>query len=89
MRWIFIPLLAILAGCSRAPTPHEKEQIDRALDAFGFHNGRDYNFPIPAFICDKNDAYRFTFTAENRDGKTVTGQACAGLFFKGWTIRID
>ena len=90
MRWIALIAAGLfLTSCSRAPTPHEKEQIDRALRNFGFTNGRDYNFPIPAFICDKNDAYRFTFKAENSHGETVTGQVCAGLFFKGWTVRTD
>ena len=87
MRIASILLIALtLTGCRNASL-HEAQQIDRALQSFGFSNGRNYVFCL--LCCDKNDAYRFSWTAENGRGETVSGQACAGLLFKGWTVRVD
>jgi hypothetical protein len=89
MRNIFLPcaIALLLLGCNRAPTDTERAQLDRALHNFGFTHGRDYHFAM--FACDQHDAYRFVFTAENSSGETVTGQLCAGMFFKAWTVRVD
>lgn len=77
-------LIFALSGCSSAA--ELEADVDRALRNFGFANGRNY---VRCFLCcSKDDIYRFVWTAENRDGRTVTGQACSG-FFKGWTVRVD
>lgn len=76
----------LVAGCGGPPPPQTKEQIDRALRNFGFKSGGNYQSCW--LCCGEDDVYRYTFTAKNLHGETVTGQACAG-FFKAWTVRVD
>lgn len=58
-----------------------------AVEASGFANVTITDRAILA--CGENDAYRFRWRGENVAGKQVEGQACAGWFFKGWTVRIE
>ena len=58
----------------------------RAIEDSGFSNVViDGNVFL---ACDSGDAYRLGWHGTNRDGHPVQGQACAGLFFKGWTVRL-
>ncbi len=41
------------------------------------------------WACSKGDSYHSGFTAKSPAGKQVSGTVCAGLFFKGSTIRFD
>jgi hypothetical protein len=42
-----------------------------------------------AFACSKDDTYHTGFTAKSPNGSSVKGVVCAGLMFKGSTIRFD
>ena len=39
------------------------------------------------FACGKDDVYETGFEATNPHGKRIKGVVCAGLFFKGATVR--
>lgn len=58
-----------------------------AMEAFGF---KEVRIVGPIFLgCDKNDTIRIQFEAIAPGGQRVKAQACGGLLFKGWTVRID
>jgi hypothetical protein len=42
-----------------------------------------------AFACSKDDTYHTGFRATSPTGAKVKGVVCAGLLFKGSTIRFD
>ena len=62
-------------------------QAKAAMEAFGFKE-IELIGPI-LFGCDKNDVFRIEFKAISPGGSRVKAQACAGILFKGWTVRID
>jgi hypothetical protein len=68
------------AGCT------DPETATRVLDDAGFKNINADGFA--PFDCGENDVYRTKFTAQNQNGKTVSGAVCAGLP-KNSTIRFD
>lgn len=79
-------LLLALAGCMG---PDEaRTEAKRAVEDMGF---TDVVVTEPGFfICNQdNDAYRWRWRGRNVQGKEVTGQACRGMWFKGWTVRIN
>lgn len=39
--------------------------------------------------CGRDDAYRMRWKGTSSNGKEVHGQVCAGLMFKGWTVRLE
>lgn len=58
-----------------------------AVEAWGFTN---VAIGQPAFFgCGQDDVQRLPFTATDVKGHAVKGIACAGMFFKQWTIRLD
>lgn len=76
-----------VATGGHVPTSDERAaEVRGAAAVYGLRNVRDIYACI--LCCDHNDTIRLTFMAETADGKTVQCQACAGLLFKGWTIRV-
>lgn len=39
--------------------------------------------------CSEDDVFHDKFTAKGPTGRRVSGAVCAGLLFKGATIRLD
>jgi len=83
--WKVLPWLFLLCGACN--TENYRADMVRVLDSHGFTNGR--NFKPCFWCCTKGDTHSFTFTAENHRGNTITGQICANIFFKAWTVRLD
>lgn len=81
MKKILILFVALLAACTR---PDESE---KALAGAGYRDIKMRGYSM--FGCSKDDHYHDKFTAVDLDGHQVSGVVCAGLFFKGMTIRID
>lgn len=71
-------MLLALTGCTQG------DKTTKLLKMEGYSNieitGYDW------FSCSKDDTYHTGFKAE-KNGKTVEGVVCAGMFFKGSTIR--
>lgn len=76
----------LLAGCM-GPEEASRE-AQRAVEDSGFTS---VVITGPGFlICNQDsDAYRYNWKGKNVQGKEVTGQACRGMWFKGWTVRIN
>lgn len=78
-----IVLLAVLAlaGCT------DPNNAYRVLSNSGYTNisvgGYDW------LNCSKDDFYHTSFYATSPSGQSVNGVVCAGLFFKGSTIRLN
>lgn len=68
-----------LGGCT------DPQGAKEALSAQGFSNIEITGYKM--FMCAENDVYSTGFVAKNVNGQTVKGTVCAGLFFKGSTIR--
>lgn len=72
---------AVLAGCTQS------DDAVRVLESAGYTevalNGYDF------FNCSQDDFYKTKFSAKGPNGKPVSGVVCAGLFFKGATIRLN
>ena len=80
MKKLFIILFAslMLTGCVNA------EKATSLLEAEGYENIEitGYNF----LECSGDDFYHTGFTA-TKNGRVVEGTVCAGILFKGSTIR--
>lgn len=59
--------------------------IDTA-DSHGFTNVQTTGYSW--FGCGKGDLWHTKFTAQNENGKDISGVVCKGLF-KGSTLRLD
>lgn len=74
-------LTAVLCGCT------QPETAQRVLTGAGYKDismqGYDW------LNCSKDDTYHDKFTATGPTGQKVSGVVCAGLFFKGATIRLE
>lgn len=74
-------VVLILAGCTQPD--HARRVLetngykDIALDGYAW------------FECGGDDVYADRFAATSPGGQKVAGVVCAGLFFKGATIRFD
>lgn len=70
-----------LAGCTQ---PNNAQAL---LESQGYTDVRitGYNW----WSCSDDDTYHTGFTAKGPTGKTIEGTVCAGLFFKGATIRFE
>lgn len=86
MRILLAVLLLLCMSC-RPATEWETAQVTRVLTQDGFTNITVLGFDFFAG-CDSRDAYRIGFTG-TKNGYKIKGAVCAGLFFKGWTIRYD
>lgn len=69
----------LLAGCT------DPQGAKEALGAAGYKDIRITGYSL--FGCGKDDTYSTAFTATGQNGSPVSGVVCAGLFFKGSTIR--
>lgn len=76
---VMITVVAFLCGCT------DPQGAKEALQAQGFSNIEITGYKM--FMCSENDVYSTGFVAENVNGQKVKGSVCAGLFFKGSTIR--
>jgi len=81
MKSVVIFAMALLAGCT------QPEKARAVLESAGYSDIRLDGYGW--FACSEDDTYRDKFTAKGPTGKPVSGVVCAGLFFKGATIRID
>lgn len=76
-------LLASLALCA-CTQPNNAQQL---LEAQGYTDVQITGYRW--FACSDDDTYRTGFTATSPAGKSIKGTVCAGLFFKGATIRFE
>lgn len=81
MKSIALLILLALSGCT------QPENARRVVESAGYTNvvmdGYDW------FNCAEDDIYHDKFRATGQNGKPVSGVVCAGLLFKGATIRLD
>jgi len=73
--------VSALAGCTQ---PDHARQV---LESAGYTEiqmtGYDW------LNCSEDDVFHDKFTAKGPTGRRVSGAVCAGLLFKGATIRLD
>lgn len=81
MRTALLLSAALMSGCTQPETA--RAILERAGYTQIQMHGYDW------FACSKDDTYHDKFTAIGPAGKPVTGVVCAGLLFKGSTIRFD
>lgn len=77
----FISIIAIvmISGCT------DPQGAKEVLEAQGFTDIKTTGYKM--FMCSEKEVYSTGFVAKNINGKTVEGSVCAGMFFKGSTIR--
>ena len=78
---IAITALAALTACTQPVT------AQRILEDAGYSNIQMQGYGF--LECSEDDTYRDKFTAIGPTGRKVSGVVCAGLLFKGATIRLD
>lgn len=71
----------ILSACT------QPDDSRRVLESAGYTNVQTGGYDL--MNCSQDDTFKTRFTAVGPNGKPVSGVVCAGLFFKGSTIRID
>lgn len=73
--------LLLLSGCT------QPDRSKALLEAQGYQDVQitGYNF----WSCSEDDTYHTGFTATSPAGQQIKGTVCAGMFFKGATIRFD
>lgn len=74
-------LAAAAAGCT------QPEHARSVLVAQGYRDVKMTGYDF--FNCSKDDFYHDQFSAISPSGQRVTGVVCAGLLFKGATVRLD
>jgi hypothetical protein len=84
---ISISRLAVVAALSVALSGCTKPQAELSddLQAYGFTNIEITGYD--PLVCGNDDAYATKFEATNTQGQRVAGVVCAGMFFKGGTLR--
>lgn len=80
LRYLLIVVLMMM-GCTDA------EHAITVLKQQGYKNIQMTGYDF--FACSKDDFYHTGFRATTRDNDVVNGTVCAGIFFKGSTIRFD
>jgi hypothetical protein len=80
----FILAATITALCVACTQPDHAKKI---LEDQGYTDVRMDGYDW--LNCSKDDVYHDKFTAKSPAGKKVSGVVCAGLLFKGATIRLD
>lgn len=78
---IAIISLVALTACTQPVTAH------RILEDAGYTNIQMQGYGF--FQCSEDDTFADKFTATGPTGKSTSGVVCAGLLFKGATIRLD
>lgn len=81
MKRISLVLAMLIAGCT------DSNHATKVLQQAGYTNIQitGYNW----MACSEDDLYHTGFAATGPTGVAVTGTVCAGLLFKGSTIRMD
>lgn len=81
MNKLLILAILVLSACT------DQRGAQNALDDMGMKNivtgGYDW------FSCSKDDFYHTHFTADNANGKQVSGTVCSGIWFKNSTVRFS
>jgi hypothetical protein len=85
-------MLALLSGCKVENAEKNLAfgygpQARLAIEAFGFTDVKLVGLAIVG--CGRDDSYRVEFEGTGPRGHHVTGLVCAGIFFKGWTVRLN
>ena len=80
-RIVLLIAFALLAGCT------QPEKAKRLLEDQGYSEVRitGYNW----WACSDDDTFHTGFVGKTPAGRQAKGTVCAGLFFKGATIRFD
>jgi len=79
---LVIAAIALLsAGCT------QPDHALKVLESQGYTDIRMGGYDW--LNCSKDDTYHDKFTAKGPTGKEVSGVVCAGLFFRGSTVRLD
>ena len=77
----FISAIVFLASCT------DPSGAKRVLEDAGYKDVTTGGYGW--FNGDKNDSYKTNFKATSPSGKKVTGCVTRGMFFKGYTIRLN
>lgn len=80
-RLAILLVLFTLMGCT------QKDKSRELLEAHGMTDIEVGGYAW--FGCSEDDEYRTKFKATTATGQRVSGAVCAGLLFKGATIRYD
>lgn len=78
---------AAVVACLSVGGCTEPERAAEVLAAQGYTSIEITGYD--AFACAKDDTYHTGFTAKSPNGTQVKGVVCAGVLFKGSTIRFD
>lgn len=76
-----IVIALLVAGCT------QPDKTRYLLEASGYKEVEITGYRL--WACSDDDAYHTGFIATGPTGKRMKGTVCAGLFFKGATIRFD
>lgn len=88
--FVMIFILVVMTICFFAFGWSTDEARSHALQAVEDSGYADVRMEGPVVLaCDQNDVYRWRWEGTNPAGKRVKGQACAGWWFKGWTVRLE
>lgn len=76
-----LALVCALAACT------QPDNARRVLEDAGYKDVQMHGYDW--LNCSKDDTYHDKFSAVGPSGRRVSGVVCAGLLFKGATIRLD
>ncbi|QQG45886.1 MAG: hypothetical protein HYY55_02795 [Candidatus Niyogibacteria bacterium] len=88
--YVILILVALFIGVGRGVFASQDVAV-RTLQAQGYSNIQIVDhawFAVGFRGCDKKDAARFTAKATNPAGKPAEVYVCAGVIFKGGTVRV-
>lgn len=80
-------IIVFIAGMFYLKGFVDPERAKRTLEAAGYTEIQFHGSDL--FNCSEDEFSRDKFTAIGLNGRPVSGVVCAGLFFKGSTIRLD
>lgn len=81
MKQLTLIFALALVGCT------QPDKARALLDAQGYTDIQMTGYK--AWSCSDDDQYHDGFTANTPAGKAIEGTVCAGMWFKGATIRFD
>jgi hypothetical protein len=81
MKKLIVFAMVVLSGCT------QPDVATRVLSGAGYKDIQMHGYDW--LNCSKDDQYHDKFTATGPTGQKVSGVVCAGLWFKGATIRLD
>lgn len=80
-RVFILAAIAAVIGCTKP------DRATRILEQQGYTEIKMHGYDL--FNCSRDDIYHDKFTAKGPTGKPVSGVVCAGLLFKGSTVRLN